>query len=167
MAANMHRAASRWGWILCFNRRSRLCRVALLLWLSLALRNVQAMELAVIVHPTNKVVLSHEQLQLVLLNKQRYFDGVQKIRMLHQPSRSKAHQWLCRQLLDLTPAQYQSYWSRLLFTGNADGLVYLDTAAILQQVSTDPSAIGYVPLEQVTDRIKVMAVLNEHGYQTR
>lgn len=138
-----------------------------LLCACLMLGSLQAMELAVIAHPSNKVVLSQEQLQLLLLNKQRFMTGGQKIHMLHQPSRSAAHQWICRQLLDLTPAQYQSYWSRLLFTGNADGLVHLDTPAILQHVSTDPSAIGYVPVEQVTDRIKVMAVLSEHGYQAR
>lgn len=167
MAANMRRAASRWGWMLCFNHYGRCRRYALLLWFSLALAPVHAMELALIVHPSNTLVLSQEQLQLLLLNKQRYFNGTQKIHLLHQPARSEAHQWLCRHMLDLTPAQYQSYWSRLLFTGNANGLVYLDTTPMLQQVATDPSAIGYVPLNQVTNQVKVLAVLSDAGYQAR
>ena len=138
-----------------------------LLCACLMLGSLQAMELAVIVHPSNKVVLSQEQLQLLLLNKQRFMTGGQKIHMLHQPSRSAAHQWICRQLLDLTPAQYQSYWSRLLFTGNADALQYMESNEVLQKVATDPDALGYLPLSEVTPQVRVLGVLTEQGFQSK
>lgn len=152
-----------WGWTLSSNVRRFF--TAVLVALVMLVSPAHAMELAIIVHKSNSVQLSQEQLQHVLLNKQKFFQANGKIRIYHQPPRSAAHEWLCRQLLYLTPAQYQSYWSRLLFTGNADALVYVDAAKILPQVAADPEALSYVPLSDVTAQVRVLGVLSEQGYQ--
>lgn len=170
-AAVMPPMASRWGWILCSNKVStKLCAWIALLALLLA-RPVLALELAVVVHKSNPVMLSQEQLQHILLNKQKYFGQGQKIHLLHLPPRSPAHMLVCRQLLDLTAAQYQSYWSRLLFTGNADALQYMEVAEMLQQVAADVDALGYVPLHELQlapsrNDVRVLGIVSEQGFQS-
>lgn len=170
-AAVMPPMAFRWGWILCSNKVwTKLCACFALLALLLA-RPVLAIELAVVVHKNNPVVLSQEQLQHILLNKQQYFGQGQKIHLLHLPPRSPEHMLLCRQLLDLTAAQYQSYWSRLLFTGNAGALQYMEVAEVLQKVASDVDALGYVPLQELNDakarnQVRVLGIVSEHGFQS-
>lgn len=151
---------------MCSNKVStKLCAwVALLALLACP---VFALEVAVVVHISNPVVLSQEQLQHILLNKQRFFTKGQKIHLYHLPPRSDAHMLLCQRLLDLTAAQYQSYWSRLLFTGNADALQYMESNEVLQKVATDPDALGYVPLAEVTPQVRVLGVLTEQGFQRK
>ena len=167
MAVHKPRTVFRWGWILCSNKVSTtLCAWVALLALLLA-RPALALELAVVVNKNNTVTLSQEQLQHILLNKQKYFSQGQKIHLLHLPPRSPAHSLVCRQLLDLTAAQYQSYWSRLLFTGNADALQYMESSEVLQQVASDPDALGYVPLTEVTPQVRILGVLTEQGFQSK
>lgn len=161
----MPRMGFHWGWILCSNKVStKLCAWIALLALLLA-RPVFALDLALVVHKSNPVVLSQEQLQHILLNKQKFFGKGQKIHLYHLPPRSDAHMLLCQRLLDLTAAQYQSYWSRLLFTGNADALQYMESNEVLQKVATDPDALGYLPLSEVTPQVRVLGVLTEQGFQ--
>lgn len=156
-----------WGWTLCSKPQMAIWLRIFVGCLLCELPQGQALELALIVHKSNTSQLTQEQLQYVMLNKQIYFSNGTKIVVYHQPARSTEHAMLCKTLLSLRPAQYQSYWSRLLFTGNANDLVYLPTAEILNKVATNPTAMSYVPADQVSTEVRVIGILNEQGFQMR
>lgn len=156
-----------WGWTLCSKAPFKAWLGLVVIGLLCSISRGQALELALIVHKSNPSQLTQEQLQYVMLNKQIYFSNGQKINVYHQPARSTEHAMLCKTLLSLRPAQYQSYWSRLLFTGNANDLVYLNTAEILHTVAANPAAMSYVPADQVTTEVRVIGILNEQGFQMR
>lgn len=154
-----------WGWIL-FSKHplvALLCGVIIYCTSQFAC----AGQLAVIVNKANPVELTQEQLQHILLNKQKYFYAGSKIHLFHLPARSPELQLLCMQLLDLTAAQYQSYWSRLLFTGNADAQEYLEPAQMLQFIQQDPNALGYIPAELLTPEVRVVGYISDGGFSAQ
>lgn len=54
-------------------------------------------------------------------------------------------------------SQMKAYWSSLVFTGKGKPLPTVDSqAAMVEKVASDPSAIGYVSSEAVTDSVKVL-----------
>lgn len=54
-------------------------------------------------------------------------------------------------------SQLKSYWSGLIFTGKGQPLPSVaDDAAVVDQVSTQTDAIGYVDASAVNDKVKVL-----------
>lgn len=54
-------------------------------------------------------------------------------------------------------SQLQSAWSRLVFTGKAEAPVQVaDYSAVIGEVSSNPSAIGYVDESALTGDVKVL-----------
>ncbi|GAB4088412.1 hypothetical protein [Hydrogenophaga soli] len=59
-----------------------------------------------------------------------------------------------------SPAQVNSYWARLLFTGQVTPPLPLPTeTAVVAHLSRNPKSVGYLPQPPVDGKLKVLLVL--------
>jgi ABC-type phosphate transport system substrate-binding protein len=59
-----------------------------------------------------------------------------------------------------TPAQFSSYYKKMIFTGRGRPLPKIDSDdAVLAYVRSTNGAIGYVSVDAVTDDVKVIRVV--------
>lgn len=66
-----------------------------------------------------------------------------------------------RALVDKTVSQVNAYWARLLFTGRATPpRVVPDTESVLQTISDNRDAIGYLDQGAIDSRVKVVLELD-------
>jgi ABC-type phosphate transport system substrate-binding protein len=70
-----------------------------------------------------------------------------------------AHKAFLQEVLGKTPAQFDSYWKKLVFTGKAGTpRSFADPAALAAYVAKEPGAIGYVPAGTPAGSAKAMKV---------
>lgn len=59
-------------------------------------------------------------------------------------------------------SQINAYWSRIKFSGKVSPPQYFSSpSAILKNIVKTPNAIGYIPMELVTDDVKVIYQIND------
>lgn len=59
-------------------------------------------------------------------------------------------------------SRFKATWSKLLFTGQVKPPKLVGkTEEVIQQVASDEQAIGYVPLDQVTNDVKIAYVIRK------
>lgn len=146
------------------------CRRFLLSLLSslsslLLVMQVHAADFVVVVHQDNQSTMSQQLLLQLYLNKTAAFADGKAATLLHLPRTSAEHQQFCFELLNLTAHQYQSYWSRLVFTGNASNLQFASPDNILQQVQQNPSAIAYLPASTILTGVRQLGFLHDGKWQ--
>lgn len=148
-----------WGWTLCSERIRRLSLLWLsCLWLAVPLH---AADFVVVVHKDNQSAITQQLLMQLYLKKTAAFADGKAATILHLPRSSTEHQQFCFELLNLTAHQYQSYWSRLVFTGNASNLQFAKPDSILQQVQQNPSAIAYLPADTALSGVRQLGFLRD------
>jgi ABC-type phosphate transport system substrate-binding protein len=117
---------------------------------------------------TGYVVIAHKDLEVESLSKaelQAIFLG-EKVRW---PNRKHVKIALLEggallreflgDVVGKTPAQYDTHWSRLVFTGKASMPPYLpDSGAVAQFVAGKPGAIGFVAAGQPVAGVKVITI---------
>jgi hypothetical protein len=114
-----------------------------------------------VVNPHNKSEFSRAQLmQLYLRKTDRFSDGT-AANLFHLPRDSAGHQQFCMGLLNLTANQYQSYWSRLLFTGNVAATQYRTEQQLISLIAADDNAIGYVSVQTKLNGLRAVAILRD------
>jgi hypothetical protein len=128
---------------------------------------LSATELVLIAHQDNGNKLEQHSLIQLYLNKTSTFaDGSAAI-IFHSARDSAAHQQFCMNLLNLTAAQYQSYWSRLIFTGAAARPHFVtDDDEMLKNVRSNKAAIGYISADTVPKDVRVIGYLSKGKWQT-
>lgn len=125
-----------------------------------------ASELVLIAHQDNNNKLEQHSLIQLYLNKTSTFaDGTAAI-IFHSARDSAEHQQFCLNLLNLTAAQYQSYWSRLIFTGAAARPHFVvDDDEMLKNVRSNKAAIGYISAETIPKDVRVIGYLSNGKWQ--
>ena len=137
---------------------SKLLRFVILLMISWS---SAAADLVFVVNINNKSEFSQAQLmQLYLRKAESFSDGV-AANLYHLPRNSAEHQQFCMGILNLTANQYQSFWSRLLFTGNVSAMAHRDNSQMLLQIQTDKAGIGYLPLSADHAGVRAVAILRD------
>jgi hypothetical protein len=126
---------------------------------------LQAADFVVVVHPSNQSQMTQHLLLHLYLNKTAAFADGKAATLLHLPRSSAEHQQFCLELLNLTANQYQSYWSRLVFTGNASNLQFASPDNILLQVQQNPSAIAYLPATTTLTGVRQLGFLRDGKWQ--
>lgn len=127
----------------------------------LAQHEVATADIAIIVNPNSPVaeMAADEVVDIFLAKITRTADGVRVIPIDQsegQPARREFYDRVVRK----SPAQLNSYWSRLIFTGKGrPPFAVMDDAEVIEFVSTNPSMLGYVSAESVTDQVKVVLTL--------
>ncbi|MBU1436083.1 MAG: hypothetical protein KKF79_01815 [Gammaproteobacteria bacterium] len=136
-----------------------------LLPLFLSAAAVTAADFVVVVHPKNQSMMDQNLLLQLYLNKTAAFDDGHAAILLHLPRTSAEHQQFCLELMNLTANQYQSYWSRLVFTGNATNLTFASPEQLLRQVRLNPSAIAYLPANTTLSGVRQLGFLRDGQWQ--
>ncbi len=121
--------------------------------------------LAVVVHPDNTTALDQQQLIQLYLNKISSFQNGQTATVLHLPRSSAQHRQFCLQMLNLSVNQYQSYWSRMLFTGAASDMIFINNSQqLLKLLQTDKTAVGYLPASEAQG-VRIIGYLQQGQWQ--
>jgi hypothetical protein len=86
-------------------------------------------------------------------------DGKQVL-LFDLPRESAVRNSFYQQLTGMAPAQVNSYWSRLMFTGQTLPPQALSSeAAVLDMVKRNPSAMGYLSSEPTDRGVRVVLTL--------
>ena len=117
-------------------------------------------EIVVIVHPTNDSTLDKDVVKKIYLGKTKSFSNGQKIQAYDLQNGSDIRNSFLQSLLKKSGSQYKAYWSKLLFTGKGKPPAEKSSEDdIVNEVASNPSAIGYVDSTKVTDAVKVIVTL--------
>lgn len=141
------------GTLLCWSWWVVLAVLLLLPALALAARY------EVIVNRSLEVdTLSKAELQAVFLGEKVKWNGKKyvKIALLEDPAVLKE---FLQSVVGKTPSQFDTHWSKLVFTGKASmPPSFAESAKMLEFVAGKPGAIGFVPAGQAGNSVKVIKV---------
>jgi hypothetical protein len=117
----------------------------------------------VIVHPEYAVrAMTRAQTLDLFMGRTRHFPNGDPALPLDQPRNSPARARFYRALTGMDLAQVNSYWARLMFSGQTMPPESLSSeAAVLAAVKHNPAAIGYVLAEPADRSVHVVFVLKE------
>ena len=113
----------------------------------------------VIVHPDNAAALDAKKVQRIFLGKEKKFsDGTETI-PVNQVADSAVRADFDENILGRSSSQVSAYWSKLVFTGKGvPPKEVANDAEVIELVSKNPSAIGYVDSASVTGAVKVISL---------
>jgi ABC-type phosphate transport system substrate-binding protein len=115
-------------------------------------------DVAVVVHPSNTVALTQEQVSQIYLGRSKSFPDGKSVIVLGQKDGAAAAEEFNTKVLSRSNSQMKAYWSKLIFTGKGTPPQEVEgDQALLELVSSNPNAIGYVDKASVTDKVKVVA----------
>lgn len=113
--------------------------------------------LSVIVHPSNTAVLTKSDIADIFLGKKLEFENGETIKPVSLGEENEVTLNFVDSVLNKTPAQLKSYWARLIFTGQGEPPVAVDSEQqLLEMVASDPNAIGFVS-DKSPGGVKVVA----------
>lgn len=116
-------------------------------------------EIAIIAHPSNTQSLSTDDIKRIYTGKTTRLDNGAEITPLNIASGSVVDTFN-EDLLSRSTSQVNAYWSKLIFTGKAKPIQQVNSEAeMINSVSSDPSALGYVDASSVDGNVKVIATI--------
>lgn len=125
--------------------------------------SVARADIVVIVHPDNPVRnLSPKQVSDLYMGRSRHFllgedQTPQAASIYEQPADSSVRETFFRLLNGMSLSQLNAYWARLRFSGEVlPPATAADSKAVLETVSRNRNAIGYVDAAAVNDSVKVV-----------
>lgn len=133
-------------------------RYAIFVLLSLASLAASA-EIVVVVNNGNSVdeLSQREVIDIYTGRKQSFPDGKPAI-PIDQDMNSEIRVSFYRLLVNKSPSEINAYWARLLFSGRSSPPRMMPEAeVIIQAISENPSAIGYIDASMLDDRVKAVA----------
>jgi ABC-type phosphate transport system substrate-binding protein len=130
--------------------------VAIILLLSVSVTALPAIaDIAVIVNPANSVSLTTDELTRLYTGRSSALAAVNIAESL--PLRGQFDE----KGVGRSSAQLKAHWSKLVFTGKGTPPLELATeAAVIEYITQNPNAVGYVDAASVTDAVKVVLTLN-------
>lgn len=140
---------------------------ALLQWtLGLALLGGATLAQAQVYVATSQVsvlrTLTRKDVVNLYTGRTRSLEGGPSVVALDLPRDDALRGEMYRLLTGFTPAQINSYWSRLTFTGQTRALpVVASEAQMTEALRANPSAIGYLSREPTDKALRVLMVLKE------
>ena len=116
-------------------------------------------ETIVIVHPSNTAELTAKSVQRIFLGKEKKFsDGSETIPINHEPT-SEVRADFDASFLRKSSSQVSAYWAKLVFTGKGvPPKEVANDAEVIDLVSKNPSAIGYIDDASLTDAVKQVSL---------
>ena len=126
----------------------RLARVAIFSLVSFLSHAAIAQEQRVIVvaNPSVKTAdLTSNQLRKIFSMRQTTWPDGQSIRVYVLPTKSQAHQKLCKDVLKMFPYQIERLWNKLAYSGLGETPIEVETVEEMRlKIESSPGAIGYV-----------------------
>jgi len=103
-------------------------------------------------------VVSRDDLKAIFLGEKTSWGNGAPVRIVVLEE-GPAHKAFVQDVLGKTPAQFDSFWKKLVFSGKAGApKSFADPAALAAYVAKEPGAIGYVSPGTPTGSAKTMKV---------
>lgn len=115
-------------------------------------------ELVLVVHPTNDATLDLQATKRIFLGKEKRFSNGKEVLPINQKVGSESRDTFDSDTLQRSSSQISAYWSKLVFTGA--GIPPKEVSndfEVLELVSNNKNAVGYVNIASVTGAVKVIA----------
>lgn len=121
-------------------------------------------DLAVVAHPETRVAsLDRAQLINIYMGRYRELPGGEAALPVDLIAlRDRFY----RVLVNKDPAEINSYWARLVFSGQVSPPLQLESVGeVLEYVRRNPGALGFVDQTDVPADLKIVSILAEPGRQ--
>lgn len=115
---------------------------------------------AIIVSKSNdNSSITMADVQKIYLAKINTFPNGKEVVPVSQDAKSPIYAAFLSTVIQKSPEQYKSYWSKLIFTGQGQPPkeVAGGDAAVVKLVSENPALIGYVDAASANDSVKVLS----------
>jgi len=141
----------------------QLLRIAALALSALAFAMSAKADLYVVVNAANPVkALTQKEVVDIFMGRTRAFAGGDFAQALDLPRDSATRAAFYTALTGMSPAQVNSYWSRLMFSGRTMPPQQLSgEPAMQEQVRRSSNAIGYLSADPADKNLHVVLVLKE------
>lgn len=128
-----------------------------MLLLGTALSSAHA-EIAVIVSPKSNIQsIEQDVVARIFLGKTKSLPNGEKAEPLEMEKGSDVYNEFAESILDKTPSQLSTHWSRLIFTGRGKPHKQVDSANKMKElVAKNEHAIGYIPAKDVDASVVVV-----------
>lgn len=137
-----------------------------MLWAGLLLAaggafSVAQAELAIIAHPSQKVVgVSLEDVSDIYLGRTKTFSNGNAAEAVDQDADSASRQQFLDKALKMDERALKSYWAKRIFTGKARPPESVGSDdAVKKWVASNPNGIGYVQGKFVDSSVKVLLII--------
>lgn len=100
-----------------------------------------------------------DELRELYLRRQRLWPNGTRALPINLPADNPVRDRFSRLVLGRAPQDLVSYWNARYFEGITPPTVLTSPAAVSAYVARDPTAIGYLPLADVSDRCRVLLTL--------
>ncbi len=116
-------------------------------------------EMAVIVHPSNKVSeMDRDTIMQIFLGKISAFPSGERAIPVVLKRGVDPRENFNKGVLNKTENQYKAYWSKQVFTGKGIPPKEMDDAgSVVKLIADNPNLVGYIDAGSVTDSVKVVA----------
>lgn len=129
-----------------------------IVYLPLLFNQAVSAEIAVIVHPNYNGALTQVDIKNIFLGKIKKFPNGKIAIPVTQTGAIKDE--FNAKVLSKSGSQMRAYWSKLIFTGKSTPPKRLnDDSEVVDAVSGDPSIVGYVNVDSISDKVKVVLIL--------
>jgi len=106
--------------------------------------------------------LTHKEAVDLFMGRNRAFRNGDLAQVFDLPSDSAQRAEFYQLLTGMGPAQVNSYWARLMFSGQTmPPQSVSDEAAMIEKVKRSPRAIGWVRKEPADKQLRVLLVIKE------
>lgn len=103
--------------------------------------------------------LNSTDIQQIFLGRKTRWPDDQNVNFVVMKE-GEVHTEFLRDYVAKTPSQYQIFWKKMIFTGQAKAPITVDSPEeVLGYVSSTPGAIGYVPSDIKHDQVKVISTV--------
>jgi ABC-type phosphate transport system substrate-binding protein len=114
-------------------------------------------EVVVIVHPDNTSTVSAEDIQAIYLAKATTFANGETAIPINLPASNDVRTIFERDIIQRSKSQMKSYWSKLVFTGQASYPKEVSNSAeVVKLVASNANLIGFVDSASVNESVKIV-----------
>jgi ABC-type phosphate transport system substrate-binding protein len=125
--------------------------------------NSQAPEIQVVVNTSvERKYISVEQIRRIFSMRQTTWSNDQAITVYVLSNQHQTHQVFSTKVLGMFPYQLDRIWNKLVYSGLGEEPIKVQTEQeMLDRVSQNPGAIGYVMQQVNNDNVNIIKVLEE------
>lgn len=104
--------------------------------------------------------LSRDEIKSIFLGEKIMWDNGKKITFVIL--KTKMHEVFLKEFIGNTESQYRNYWRKLVFTGKSRSPRSFESEEdMIEYIANSSGAIGYIPSEAYTDKVKIISVRQE------
>ncbi len=113
---------------------------------------------SIIVHPSNDSSFDKASIKKIFLGKSKRFSNGKTAILISADHSDPATSEFNSKVIGKSSSQIKAYWSKILFTGKGTPPQEMSSnGEIINAISSNPDAIGFISADAVSDSVKVVA----------